>query len=228
MDYAVATIKPWNIRAFRHRVHTLPGRWHLFDDKDTLTADAVAAIAPRYLFFPHWSWLVPPSILDLTECVLFHATDVPFGRGGSPVQNLIVRGYRTTVLSALRMVPDLDAGPVYLKRPLDLSGSARDIYERMAALAFEMIAEIVADEPEPVAQSGPVVVFKRRQPAESVLPPIGTLDDLYDHIRMLDADTYPRAFLNYGDLRLEFSDAERTGDGLAARVRFCSRSSGNG
>ncbi len=25
------------------------------------------------------------------ECVCFHMTDVPYGRGGSPLQNLIIR-----------------------------------------------------------------------------------------------------------------------------------------
>jgi len=36
-------------------------------------------------------------------------TDVPYGRGGSPLQNLIVRGHTETKLTALRCVRDLDA-----------------------------------------------------------------------------------------------------------------------
>ena len=81
-----------------------------------MSADLVRSLKPRYVFFPHWSWKVPDDILGATECVCFHMTDVPFGRGGSPLQNLIVRGHTETRVSALRMVSEPDAGPVYMKR----------------------------------------------------------------------------------------------------------------
>jgi len=54
-------------------------------------------------------------------------TYMPYGRGGSPLQNLIVRGYRHTKLTALRMVEEFDAGPVYLKEDLCLEGNAEEI-----------------------------------------------------------------------------------------------------
>ena len=41
-------------------------------------------------------------------------TDLPFGRGGSPLQNLIVRGYKETMLSAIKCVGEVDAGPIYI------------------------------------------------------------------------------------------------------------------
>ncbi len=219
-SYAVATIKPWNVAAFARRTGALPGTWHLIDSAEGLSPDALARLAPRYVFFPHWSWKVPAEILDRYECVCFHMADVPYGRGGSPLQNLIVRGHRETKLSALRMVEALDAGPVYLKRPLPLDGSAQEIYERMADLAYDMMAEIVAREPAPVPQSGEPVIFARRRPEQSRLPADGDRDALYDFIRMLDADTYPPAFLEHGDWRLEFTAARRDGDGVTAQVRI--------
>src|ERR1700733_9644610 len=112
-SYIVATIRSWNIAIFKEFVADRPGQWHLFTQRDELTRDRVRDISPRYIFFPHWGYLVPSSILELTECVCFHETDVPFGRGGSPLQNLIARGHRETKLSALRMVAEVDAGPVY-------------------------------------------------------------------------------------------------------------------
>ena len=56
-------------------------------------------------------------------------TDLPFGRGGSPLQNLITRGISKTKISALRCNEEIDAGPIYLKRPLSLHGSAEEIYQ---------------------------------------------------------------------------------------------------
>jgi methionyl-tRNA formyltransferase len=155
-------------------------------------------------------------------------TDVPFGRGGSPLQNLIARGHTETRLSALRMTAEVDAGPVYEKRPLSLAGPAREIYARASDLCVESMARIAADEPAPVPQHGEVVAFERRTPAQSVLPATGSLAGLYDHIRMLDAPGYPPAFLEHGSWRLEFGDAALDGGEVAARVRIVARRDDDG
>ena len=59
-------------------------------------------------------------------------TDLPYGRGGSPLQNLIIRGHRDTQLTALKCEENVDEGPVYAKTPLSLSGSAEEILARGA------------------------------------------------------------------------------------------------
>ena len=51
-------------------------------------------------------------------------TDLPFGRGGSPLENLILRGHTSTVISAIKCAPELDSGDIYLQKPLSLYGSA--------------------------------------------------------------------------------------------------------
>lgn len=91
--------------------------FHLITRKEDLTPERLREIAPRTIFFPHWSYLIPPAIHEGWECIIFHMTDLPYGRGGSPLQNLIQRGHRETMLTALRCVAELDAGPIYLKRP---------------------------------------------------------------------------------------------------------------
>lgn len=217
-DYLVAAIHRWNEEAFQRHTPDLPGTWHLITEPESLTPDTIRTLEPRYAFFPHWSWKVPEEILEATECVCFHMTDVPYGRGGSPLQNLIVRGHRRTKLSALRMVDALDAGPVYAQCDLDLSGSAQEIYERAALLVYDLVAEIVSSEPDPRPQEGKAEIFPRRTPAQSALPAAASLEQLYDHIRMLDAETYPPAFLDHHGFRLEFRNAVFTPDGLEATV----------
>ena len=75
-------------------------------------------VEPRYIFFPHWSWKIPKEIYEHYECVAFHMTDLPYGRGGSPLQNLIVREKYYTQISAFRVTEGMDEGPIYLKHPL--------------------------------------------------------------------------------------------------------------
>jgi methionyl-tRNA formyltransferase len=216
--FASRTASP--IDEFLRRRDKLPGQWITVTNKSDLTLDFLRAFAPRYVFFPHWSSIVPKSILDAYECVCFHMTDVPFGRGGSPLQNLVSRGMRETKLSALRMTEHLDAGPVYIKYPLDLSGSADDIFGRAASTTLDIVEWMVANEPSPVAQSGEPTVFSRRKPEQSAIPVSGTTESLYDHIRMLDAEGYPLAFAELGDWRMEFTGASLDGATVSAKVRF--------
>ncbi|PNW32559.1 UNVERIFIED_CONTAM: methionyl-tRNA formyltransferase, partial [Euhalothece sp. KZN 001] len=139
------------------------------------------------------------------ECVCFHMTDVPYGRGGSPLQNLIIRGHQKTKLTALQMTEEFDAGPVYLKEDLCLGGNAEEIYLRATHLSAKMIGKIIQEEPTPQPQSGEVTNFKRRQPSESEIPQLSSLSQLHDFIRMLDAEGYPKAFIDDQGFRYEFT-----------------------
>jgi methionyl-tRNA formyltransferase len=226
LSYIVATTKPWNTAQYEKFVSGAEGEWHLVDAPEALTPELIERIGPRYVFFPHWSWKVPAEIFDATECVLFHMTDLPFGRGGSPLQNLIAGGATVTKVSAVRMTAEIDAGAIYLKRPLSLDGAADDIFRRLSLLVFEMIAEIVATNPIAVPQVGAPTYFKRQTPDQSALPDAATPQTLFDHIRMLDADTYPRAFLDFGRWRMEFSRAALSEDGVTANVSIRTRSEG--
>jgi len=205
-SYIVAGCKPWSRMVFDEIIVKYPGNWRYVQNPDELKR-SISENKPRYIFFMHWSWLVPDCIVKNEECVCFHMTDVPFGRGGSPLQNLIQHGFRDTKLTALKMTPELDAGPVYIKKELSLEGRAEDIFFRASFLAAKMIKIIVLNEPKPEPQVGEPTFFNRRKPAESEIKDIKNIEQLYDFIRMLDAEDYPLAFIDNNDLRFEFSHA---------------------
>jgi len=217
ISYIVASCKPWHRKAFERARDNVPGTWIYVTNRAELEL-AVRSTKPRYIFFLHWNWMVPLEIWSLHECVCFHMTDVPYGRGGSPLQNLIVARQTETKVTALRMVEEMDAGPVYAKRSISLEGRAEEIYLRVGDLCWDMVLWMITAEPLPKPQEGEVTNFIRRKPDQSVLPLRCDLDEIYDHIRMLDAPTYPLAFIDYGDFRLEFSRAELSDDELNAKV----------
>lgn len=188
--------------------------------REELTFNALGKIKPVFVFFPHWSWLIPEDVYSSFDCVIFHMTDLPYGRGGSPLQNLIVRGHRDTILSAFKCVKELDAGPLYLKRPLSLVGKAEKILQQAAVLTERMIVEIVEKRPLLQPQKGDVVEFRRRRPEDGDLSRLEELRQVYDHIRMLDAAGYPPAFLNAGPLQFEFTDARMGEEFIEAGVRI--------
>jgi methionyl-tRNA formyltransferase len=119
------------------------------------------------------------------------------------------------------MTQELDAGPVYLKWPLALDGLAEEIFIRSSRIVAQMISEIIIHEPLPQAQKGKTVKFQRRIPEQSKIPmKLKSLDEMFDHLRMLDAAEYPAAFIEHGGFRYEFSrPALRTG-AIEADVRI--------
>lgn len=217
-SYIVASSKAWHRPGFDDLKRHEDGRWVWVSSPEELMRHAQDESDLRYIFFLHWSWHVPAELWTRYECVCFHMTDVPYGRGGSPLQNLILTGHANTKLTALRMVEEMDAGPVYAKREMSLEGRAEDIYVRAGGLSFEIIRWMIQNEPAAEPQQGEVITFKRRIPGQSVLPEGGSLELIYDHIRMLDAPTYPLAFVEHGGFRLEFSSAQLLDDAVVARV----------
>ena len=225
MKIIIATIKSWNIARAEQLQRQQAGVHdiRILTKKEELTYDNVCNFNPDYILLPHWSYYIPEEITNEWECVVFHMTDLPYGRGGSPLQNLIVRGHKETKISALRVTAQIDGGPVYMKKTLSLEGTAQEIFIRCADVIFqEMVPCFLEGKPEPVPQSGEPVIFKRRKPEDSEITGDMELDTIYDYIRMLDAEGYPRAYIEYGRYRLSFEDArfDEKGALLEAKVQF--------
>jgi methionyl-tRNA formyltransferase len=229
MDSSAVASRPHYIIAMSRRAYPafgsqieylLGSNLTIIESKSELTIERLQALRPRMIFFPHWSYIIPAEIFEQFECVIFHMTDVPFGRGGSPLQNLISRGIYETKISALRCVKELDAGPVYMKRPLSLYGTAEEIYIRAAQQIELMIGEIIQEEPIAQAQTGTITAFQRRKPNDSNIIQLETLEQVFDYIRMLDANGYPHAFIETEHLRFEFSRASIQPNEILADVRI--------
>ena len=181
--------------------------WILIDKREEFNLEYLRAIKTDVIFIPHWSYIIPNDIFENYECIVFHMTDLPFGRGGSPLQNLISRGIYSTKISALKVDKGIDTGDVYLKENLELDGTATDIFERANHIIQKMIISILQNKIKPVPQKGNVTIFKRRKPHQSNIIELKTLQKVYDYIRMLDADGYPKAYLENKFLKFEFNNA---------------------
>lgn len=178
----------------------------------------------------HWRWRIPEDALETWRWIGFHTSPLPHGRGGSPIQNQIIRGEYNSEVCAFRMTSEMDAGEIFSRRPVSLKdGTIEEIMGRIAALVADMACEIILEDPQPVPQSGEISVFPRRTPAESHLDLAGlTARQIYDRIRMVDGLDYPRAFQHQGDWTLEFTEAEILGEEVVARVRLRRSGVGDG
>ena len=222
--YILVTSKPWHKDLFKKLAeYKKEIKWVLIDNENLFVLSELKKINPKKIFIPHWSKIIPKEIYNNYECILFHMTDLPFGRGGSPLQNLIINGYKKTKISATRVEKGIDTGPIYLKRNLLLNGSARDIFLRASETIFEMIDEILKKGPYPIEQVGVPTYFKRRKPDQSNISNLDKLNTIYDYIRMLDCEGYPNACLELNGIVYEFYNVKKLNNKLESNVRIRSK-----
>jgi methionyl-tRNA formyltransferase len=192
-------------------------------NKEDLNLEYLEKINPRYIFFPHWNWKVSSEIYKRFECVVFHTAPLPYGRGGSPIQNLILKGLKNSPVCALKMTDILDGGPIYDSFEVSLDGTISEIFSRIATCVEKLIVLICQNNPHPIEQNGEVVAFKRLSNSDNELLSTHSIKELYDRIRMVDGLDYPRAFINYGNHKIEFSEVCLDGNHLLAKVKIISK-----
>ena len=141
-NYIILSQKSWNKSLLEDLSLKTDDNWVLISSKDDFNNDNLKKINPDKIFIPHWSYIIPELIFNSYECIVFHMTDLPYGRGGSPLQNLILLGHKNTKISALKVETGIDTGDIYLKKDLSLNGSAQEIYERANEVIIDMIVEI--------------------------------------------------------------------------------------
>ncbi len=227
----IAAIKSWNLRNAEVLKKQLDGSYqiHIIHRKEDLNNTWLQNLNPSYIFFPHWSWKIPEAIYEKYECVVFHMTDLPFGRGGSPLQNLIRQKIYRTKISAIKAGQETDGGDIYLKRNFYVGlGSAEELYMSASDIIFfDMIPYILNHRPIPVPQQGTPVYFTRRKPEESDMfnQHFETLQDIYDFIRMVDAEGYPRAYIQLGQFKIIFSGIQKKSGLLTGKFEITENSS---
>jgi methionyl-tRNA formyltransferase len=177
---------------------------------------------PDWVFFLDWSWIIPSKIIKNYKCVCFHEADLPNFRGGSPIQNQIIRGITKTKLTAFLMDEGLDTGDILLQEDLSLEGHISDIMERVVKLTPVMIKKILnGDYTRTKQEEG--TTYKRLTPLQSQLNMLSIgllpLKYLYNLIRMLE-DPYPNAYIKTGMRKLTFKSAEMEENKIKALVEI--------
>lgn len=208
--YIICGYRDWSKKLFREKISQLPYKFFLISGKEELTLSRLRKLTPEFVFFLDWSWIVPKEIFKKYKCVVFHATPLPKFRGGSPIQNQIIRGIKKTKLTAFFMDEGIDTGNILLQDDLSLEGHLRDIFRRIGDLCLIMIPKIIKGEYTIKKQRGKSSYFKRRRPEESELKIADfnkPLIFINDFIRMLE-DPYPNAFVRLGNKKIIFKETK--------------------
>lgn len=217
--YIVASTLDWYQAVPKPSIYDSP-QFIRVASQDEFNSLDLETLSPEFIFFIHWNWIVPKNIFLKYRCIVFHTAPLPYGRGGSPIQNLILNKHVEAPVNAIEMVEELDGGAIYASKSISLSGTVEQIFSRVALVVVELIKIIISDCPIPQKQVGLPVYFKRLSRKDNVLSGNDDIRKIYDKIRMVDGLNYPKAFIDLGQNKIEFTDAKVVGDTVVAKAVF--------
>ncbi len=141
---------------------------------ERLAADAfrqqIAAYEPDVAVVAAYGRILPDALLQTPRLGTFnvHASLLPKYRGAAPIQRAILAGETRTGVTIIRLVREMDAGPMLARRPLaiepDATSSAveQGLAELGADLLLEAVAEIEAGTATETAQDHAAATFAPR------------------------------------------------------------------
>jgi methionyl-tRNA formyltransferase len=134
--------------------------------------------------------------------VVVHASELPKGKGMSPMTWQVLEGSNTIPLTLFEAVEALDAGPVYLRDALNLKGNELlpEIQELLGRKILKMCTAFVGQWPaildRGVPQTGESTFYRRRSPEDSRLDPHKSISEQFNLLRVVDNEKYP-AFVEW-------------------------------
>ena len=110
--------------------------------------DRLGAALPDVGVVVAYGKMLPADVLALPRLgfVNLHASLLPKYRGASPVQAALLAGERETGVVTMRVVDELDAGPLYLTRrvAIDECEDAASLSVRLARVGADLLVETLA------------------------------------------------------------------------------------
>ena len=201
----IACSKKWFLESEILKKFLKNKNYIVLKNKNKITLKYLNKINPDIIFFPHWSYKVNQDIIKKYKCICFHTAPLPYGRGGSPIQNMILRKFKKSPVCAILMTNKIDSGPIYLKKTISLSGNLEDIFIRISFTIIQMIKILIKKKIVPKKQIGKVFKFKRIKKNQSEIKIERNINEIFDKIRMLSAEEYPNAYIKKNNFKIFFS-----------------------
>jgi methionyl-tRNA formyltransferase len=142
--------------------------------------------------------LIPEAVLDRALWLNVHPSLLPRWRGAAPIERTLMAGDPEAGVSIIKLVPELDAGPVAAQRsfPLSEEDDFGTVSSRAAELGAELIDEVL---PEPTFTPQPsegVTYAEKIGPADREVDWSRPAEELLNQVRALSPHIGARAELH--------------------------------
>lgn len=173
----------------------------MVNSKEEVSKLDLKQINPDLILWYGWSWIIKESYLKDYFSVMLHPSPLPKYRGGSPIQNQIINGEKTSAVTLFKMDEGIDTGDIIYQKDFSLQGDLEVIIERITKIGITlsiMLIENFNNLKLTQQDHTQATLFKRRTPNQSeiILKDFNdfTALDLHNKIRSLQ-DPYPNAFI---------------------------------
>lgn len=89
--------------------------------------------------------IVPEEIIEIFPrgIINVHPSALPKHRGPTPIESVILDGSQDTAVSLMQLVKAMDAGPVYVQQPVQLTGqeTKQELADNLAAIGSKLVIE---------------------------------------------------------------------------------------
>jgi methionyl-tRNA formyltransferase len=158
------------VTAEKHGIPVLQPANLLDSIEDITSYSAPAAVLASY------GKIVPQAILDLfpSGIINVHPSLLPKYRGSSPIETAILNGDVQSGVSLMQLVAEMDAGPVYTQKEVDLTDQNADqAYSLMAKAGLELLVTylpaILDGRLKPSPQDGVPTYTQKIKKSDSVI-----------------------------------------------------------
>jgi methionyl-tRNA formyltransferase len=141
--------------------------------------------------------MIPTELLDRAHWLNVHPSLLPRWRGAAPVERAIMAGDTKTGVSIIRLVEELDAGPVGAagEFPIGPDDDAGAVFTRAADMGSELVDGVLA-RPRFTPQQGEVTYAEKIRPADRELDWSRPPEELHNRIRALSPHIGARGVLH--------------------------------
>ncbi|SHG34319.1 methionyl-tRNA formyltransferase [Fodinibius roseus] len=141
--------------------------------------------------------------LELNEHnLVVHESDLPRGRGWSPLTWQILEGKDEIPVTLFEAVDEVDAGPIYFQKTITFEGHelVDELREKQARATIKLIKKFINQYPniEGKPQKGEATYYSRRTPKNSELDINKTIEEQFNLLRVCDNERYPAFFYRNG------------------------------
>jgi methionyl-tRNA formyltransferase len=130
--------------------------------------------------------------------LVIHESDLPKGKGFSPVQWQILNGQNEIVFTLFEATKEFDSGDIFLQKSIFFTGYELfdEIREIQARKTLELIGEFLEKYPEHdrKKQKGKETVFLRRKYNNDELDINKTIKEQFNHLRIANNNEHPLWF----------------------------------
>jgi methionyl-tRNA formyltransferase len=132
--------------------------------------------------------------------LVVHASDLPKGKGWSPLTWQILEGKNKIPVTLFEAVDKVDAGDIYKKEIMEFEGHELidEMRKKLAEKTFRMLLDFISKYPdnEGIKQEGSESFYEKRKPEESMINLRDSIENQFNLLRVVDNERYP-AFFKY-------------------------------